>query len=544
MATFEVTGPDGATYHINAPDGATDAQIMSYVQSNAGQSAPDPTAGMSAMDRIAAGAGKAVADLGRGVKQRWNEAAAGLEAMSGPMGQKVNALLGYPSAAQIMQQEQQSIAASRRLDAPLMRDPYGIGGNIAGGMATGALAAPLGPVGMGAAMGYLTPTTNGPGEVLTNMGVGAGAGYLGDKAIKALSRTVQPKVNPDVQKLLDEGITPTAGQIMGGNAAKLEAKATSFPFVGDSIAAAQQRAGAQLNAAAANRALAPIGEKLPQGVQGRDAVQYVGQRIGDAYDKLLPKMTARADDAFVSEIGNLRSMVADGAIDPKVADTFERILNNRVLGKFQGQDAMTGETLKGVESYLTKEIGRYRRSPDPDVNLLADALGEVQGSLRDLVARNNPQYAKELTAANTAWANFKRVQRAASYLGSDQGTFTPSQLESAVKALDPSKDKAAFARGAALMQDLSGPAKSVMGPKYPDSGTAGRLMNLGGLAAAIHSPPMLAAPAAGMAMYSPTGQKMMASLLTQRPAAAGLLAQQIEALAPLGGLLGANLALQ
>jgi hypothetical protein len=548
MATYEVTGPDGATYEVAAPDGASEADVLAYAKRSFGQaqapSAPDPVEGMSRTERVLAGTGKALSDAAGGIKQRWDEAAVGLEGAAGRVGQAINQAVGGPTAAQIMQRGQAEIAETKKRDAALMRDPYAIGGNIGGGMAVGALAAPLGPVGAGAALGFATPTTEGPREVLTNMALGAGSAYAGDKVVQGVSRAIQPRVNPDVKALMREGITPTPGQIMGGNAAKLEAKATSLPFIGDSIAAAQRRAGEQLNRAAFNRALSPLGEKLPAGVQGREAVRFVEERARDAYNKLLPKMSAQADDAFTAEITNLRSMVADGAIDPKIAGTFERIVQNRVLGKFQGQQAMTGETIKGVESYLGKEAARFRRSPDPDVNLLADALDEVQGSLRSLVSRNNPQYAKELGAANATWANFKRVQRAASYLGSDDGVFTPSQLESAVKALDRSKDKSAFARGSALMQDLSAPAKAVMGPKYPDSGTAGRLMNLGGLATALHSPQLLAAPAAGMAMYSPAGQRMMATLLTQRPQAAGLLARQIEAAAPLGGLLGANLALQ
>jgi hypothetical protein len=35
MATYRVTGPDGASYQVTAPDDATDAQVMQYVQANA-----------------------------------------------------------------------------------------------------------------------------------------------------------------------------------------------------------------------------------------------------------------------------------------------------------------------------------------------------------------------------------------------------------------------------------------------------------------------------------------------------------------------------
>lgn len=499
---------------------------------------PTPTDGMSRFEKSSAGVGKAVADLLRAGKQRWNEAAAGLESIV-PGSDAINRVLGSKSAGQIKTEDQASIAESKRLDKPLMDDGWGLGGAIAGNMLTGSLFAPLGPVGMGAAMGFATPTTEGAGEVMQNMAVGGAAGYAGDKLARWVARMVQPKVNPQVQALMNEGVTPTPGQIMGGNAAKFESKATSLPIVGDAIANAQQRAGGQLNRAAFNRALAPIGEKLPVNMPlGREAVQYADDALGGAYNKLLPKLTVQADDQFAANVANLRQMVTEGALDPKYAATFEKILDTRVLGKFQGQNAMTGQTMKDAESFLGSQIVRFGKSTDPDANLVADALKELQSNLRGLVMRSNPQYAKELQAINSGWANFKRVQRAASYIGAEDGVFTPAQLQSAVKAMDRSKDKARFAEGNALMQDLSDAAKSVMGPKYPDSGTAGRLSNIGVLATGAINPAIPAGLLGGAGLYTQPAQRAIAGLLTQRPAWAPLLADEIRMLGPLGGLFG------
>lgn len=515
-----------------------------WTQFQAASSEPSvaPTDGMSRFQKSSAGAGKALMDLVRGGKQRLNEAAVALESVF-PGADAINRALGTKSAAQIKDEDQAAIAESKRLDRSLMDDAWGIGGNIGGNMVAGSLFAPLGPVGMGAAMGYTTPTTDGPGEVLQNMAVGGAAGYAGDKLVRGVSRMVQPKTNSQVRALMDEGITPTPGQILGGNAARFESKATSLPIVGDSIANAQQRAGAQLNRAAFNRALAPIGEKLPPNLQGREAVQYADDALRAAYNKLLPKLTVQADDQFASNVASLRQMVSEGALDPKYAATFDKILDTRVLGKFQGQGAMTGQTMKDAESFLGTQIVRFGKSTDPDANLVADALRELQSNLRGLVARSNPQHAKELQAINTGWANFKRVQRAAGYLGAEDGMFTPAQLQGAVKALDRSKDKARFAEGGALMQDLSDAAKSVMGPKYPDSGTAGRLSNIGALASGAISPAIPASLLLGSGLYTQPAQKAAAALLTQRPAWAPLVADELRLLGPLGGLFGSSAAL-
>lgn len=51
MATFKVTGPDGATYRVTAPDDATDEQVMAYVQSNVSAPAA-PTKMLDGKERL------------------------------------------------------------------------------------------------------------------------------------------------------------------------------------------------------------------------------------------------------------------------------------------------------------------------------------------------------------------------------------------------------------------------------------------------------------------------------------------------------------
>ena len=152
----------------------------------------------------------------------------------------------------------------------------------------------------------------------------------------------------------------------------------------------------------------------------------------------------------------------------------------------------------------------------------------------------------ELTAINTGWANFKRLERASSSLGVEDGTFSAAQLQNAVKALDRSKDHGKFARGQAFMQDLSDPAKNVLGSRVPNSGTADRLLNLpnvvtAGVGASV-SPWTLAAPALGYGAYTPPAQALLRGMVSRRPGfaqpVAGLLNRSFPMLSPAGGLLG------
>ena len=396
----------------------------------------------------------------------------------------------------------------------------------------------------GAGSAALSPVTSGDYWSSKGDQVMTGAAFGGATPVIAagVSRIVSPKAstNPAIAKLRSEGITPTAGQILGGGAARTEEKLSSLPIVGDAITGAKARSVTQLNRAAANRALAPVGAQLPEGMVGRDAVEFVGDTLGKKYDELLPGLTVKADKQFADNISNLSGMLRNGSLDPKYSAGFDRFMNTNVLNKFKGQNSLTGQTVKQIESDLGQTIARYGKSQDPDAQLYADALREVQSSLRELVARSNPKAATELKAINTGYANFKRLERAAAGVGAEDGVFSPAQLQSAVKALDRSKDKRAFSRGTALMQDLSEPAKSVLGPKVPNSGTADRsFMAL----ATLLDPKAAAMALTAPVLYSEPGQKALAWLLASRPQAAQSVANSLREASPGLGLLSTQVGL-
>lgn len=494
----------------------------------------NPTGGT--LDNIAAGAGKFVSDTAQGSKQLLNDLAA--SAQQGLQGTTIgraldllNAKLGLQSPQDIQQQGRNDIAETRRLDAPLMATGSGKTGYALGGLATVPfLPASSGYTGaalLGAGMGATQPAESW-GERAKNTAFGTGAALGGQAIANGLSRVIQPKTSDAASTLMNSGITPTPGQILGGGFKKAEEAMTSVPVVGDFIKAAQNRQIGQLNQAVANRALEPVGETLPAGVTGRDAIDYVGSTLGAKYDALLPKMSAQVDPQFAAQINNLSRIVNGGNMGQPEAQQFMSILKNNVLGKFQGQNAVTGETVKAMNSDLGRIASNYSRDPSFDKRQLGDAVGELQDAVRGLMTRQNPQYAPQLSAIDSGYAVFKRMQRAGSSLGAEDGVFNPSQLQNAVKAMDRSKDKGQFASGNALLQDLSDPAKALMAPKLNDSGTPYRSLLMAGAAGAAGHfvspwaiPPALTAPM----LYSPTGQRLAAALLASRPGFAGPLAQ-------------------
>lgn len=405
------------------------------------------------------------------------------------------------------------------------------GGAVASALGGNVGAQAIGSTGAGVAGGSVR---EGGGDPL-EQGIAAFAG--GVLAPSAAARVALPKTSAQVRALMAEGVTPTPGQMAGGVANAIEEKSMSIPVVGDAIRAGRERAVGELNRAAIQRALAPIGEKLPKGVEGREAIGAAQKLLGAKYDSLLTGITVQADNTWLGQVGNVRQMMRNGSVSPEAAAQFDTILKNQVLGKFQGQNAVTGETMKAIESDLGNLASRFASDPSSDRRLVGDALFEVQSQLRKLVGRSNPAIAADLAKVNHGYANFKRVQRAAAALGSDEGSFTPAQLLSAVKATDRSKDKGRFARGDALMQDLADAGRTVLGSKVPDSGTAGRLLGAGALGyGAAMSPATIGGLLAPSLLYTPAGQRAFAALMSQRPQALRDMAQGGELL-PLSSLL-------
>lgn len=456
-------------------------------------------------------------------------------------------LVGRLPAGGVDQQvrEQEAQYQARRGDTGL--DGYRLAGNVLNpaNVAVAArlpqAASLLGRVGVGAGggalSGLLNPVTEGDfnSEKAKQVGMGAAFGGAVPAVTSGLARIVSPNAstNPNLALLKAEGVRPTIGQSLGGWANSVEEKAQLMPILGDAITAARRSTWDDARKAALNRALEPIGKSLPKGVDGNDAVLAVRKTLGQEYDRVLPKLTTQADAPFTGSVMNLRNMVSQGAIDPKYTAMFDKTLQNRVLDKFQGQNSISGKTLKDTQSFLSNEINRFGASQDPDARLIGDAYKELGLQLKDLSIRSNPKYADELKAIDTGYANFKRVQKAASSVAAEDGMFSPAQLHNAVKAADKSKDKARFSEGAALMQDLSGAAKSVLGNKINDSGTAGRLaFGAGALGTGAISPAIPASLLGGAAMYTRPMQNLLRGAVSSRGKSAPLTADAIRNLSP------------
>jgi hypothetical protein len=378
---------------------------------------------------------------------------------------------------------------------------------------------------------------------------GAVSGGVASPTMYKLASMIAPNISGDVKTLLDSGVTPTAGQILGGGFKRIEDGLTSVPVLGDMIKNAQIRSANDLQKSSINRALTPIGQTLPNGVTGRDAISHAYNALGNAYDSVLNKIGAVIpDQQFHNDLNNLTSLTQN--LPHSAAEQFQRIINNEITGRINN-GAMTSEGLKAAESNLGNIAKGYLSDPNYDTRQLGSAVQEAQNQIRNMLGRVKPQYAPELAAVNKGYANLLRPMKAASYVGAENGNFTPAQLQTAVKSFDSSKGDRNFAMGNALMQDLSDAGKNVLGGSVPDSGTpfrhavqaggAGLIASVAGhsvLPAAVTGAMIPAAATAGLMSlpYTATGQKLAAALLAKRPDMAYKLGNFLKSASPFAGL--------
>lgn len=401
----------------------------------------------------------------------------------------------------------------------------GTGARIAASVPTGAILGSMQPV--------LSPDQDFGRTKLQQAGIGAALGPVAEVAGMGVSRMISPKTPANVRGLLDEGVELTPGQILGGTTKRVEDAATSVPILGDAIRGARTRSLQSFNKAAANRALAPVGVKVPKGVDaGRDLVAFTKKTLQQEYDNLLPNLQFKPDQQFADDLQNLVQMTRSPSFTKGAQ--FEAIVRDKLISKMTPQGNMNGASFKTIEEGLGKEAKRFLSAADPDQRALGEALQEVLASARSALMRGNPGQADKLRAINQGWANFATIRRAAGSTGADEGIFTAAQLQSAVRAGDSSVAKGRFAQGNALMQDLSEAGKAVLPSKLPDSGTTERAMlNLlalgGGVAVA---PGLLVKGLGASAAYTSPGQYVLRNLLAARPQGANALAQAVAQRGP------------
>jgi len=353
-------------------------------------------------------------------------------------------------------------------------------------------------------------------------------GVVGGIAGKLMQAGLAPKVSPDLQKLQEMGMERfTPGQLLsdapfGKGIRAMEAYATSMPLTGAMIRRGLTTTNEDFNRAMANKVLEPLNIKVGKDVPaGRSLVEYLEETIGKGYDDVKDQIDFKnvldprtKKSTFDNMIDKFTAAAQDKTLDQQrlIFDEF----NDVFLKQFQLKKHLNGDQFRTIERSLGSKAKAYMSRPETQG--VGFALRELQDGLRNELAMQNPAVGKELRALHDAFKRYLRIERAASYVGAEEGVYSPSQLMSAVKATGGQKQ---FASGRALFQPETQAALNVMGPRMPDSGTAGRLQTGNLVGAGLDVGAQMATTGAPLVasagLYNPLAQRLLTTMATKRP---------------------------
>jgi hypothetical protein len=366
--------------------------------------------------------------------------------------------------------------------------------------------------GIGGIQGYggSTSSEEAPSDVIG----GALTGGVVGGTLGTIGSAIAPKVQPQARQLQKEGISLTPGAAFGGQIQAVEQAAESLPVAGQLVKSARQQSFEEFNKAAFNRALKELdtGVTVPKDLPLREAADFTYGQISTKYNEIYPKVSLKYNNTIEKQFNALGKKYSEANLGKDAADQFQSQLNS-IKKRLEG-NKLSGGQVKALKEDLRMMTDAYKGSVGSE-KLLGNALNDLENSIMLSLRNQNPEYASQLKKADTAYANYKRVESAAAAAKGAEGAFTPAQLETAIKQ---GGTKSQYARGKALMQDLSNPAYDVLGNKIPDSGTANRLALSGLLTGAAHYiEPTAAVPTAlASGLYTKPGMSLFQKLISPR----------------------------
>lgn len=552
MPDFEITTPDGRKFIVTAPEGASQDDVMRYARENTPPALERTGEPIGRMGRFMQGLGDIPAGFEQFLANVIPDSAKSIVNRATEYGKAVPGLaLTSQMVGQVAPREEANAKVTEReADYQARLKASGVDGTDwarLGGQVVSSLPAAvipgantyLGAAGIGALTGAglsgLSPVPNADDsygyEAAKNAVMGGVGGAVGGVAGKALGSVIAPRIDQNVRTLADAGVELTPGQIVGGTARKIEDVATSIPIVGTGVANAQRRSLESFNRAVANEVLSPIGETVPKTTPaGRALIAQVDDAISNAYNTAHAKVKPFTPDRqFVQDFQTLKSV---NTLFADEATYFRKFFNDQILPEMSG-GPMNGQTAQRISSMLKREARQFSQSQDVAQQKLGAAFRETVDVFDDLLARTNPAVAPDIKKANAAFARLIRMEAATGSTGAAEGVFTAPQFQAAVRRSDMSPRKGEFARGRALMQNLSDPARAVLPSTVPDSGTPIRSavgLGAGALTSGMIDPALaatyLGTTALGRAAYSePMTRMFRAAALARRPEIVGLIGE-------------------
>lgn len=494
---MDVELPNG-TVITDVPEGTTQTELVrrlsasghdtSWYKASLKQSDPgeyDPssaeyqakygaTSGMSRAQKFAAGAGQAAVSAGRGLRQ-----------IDQNIGEAVLRSRGFnlPSADAAMRAQE---TENQRLDAPLLSDPYGLAGNVAGNVgmayaggsllravpATQALGQGIinpttikGATALGAGMGAMRPVAEGESRIQNALVGGAvsgatqGAAQLLGKAARPIASKMSAPEKRAVETLERNGVKLDAAQKSGSSVLKRAKAALSD----NPITAGGQVAEAQAQKTSFTRAVLDKAFGVTSDSADDVTMAAVKDRASDLFESALEGTSIRMSSAGKTKLGLLvarsQRLLGDGnPIEKTAAAIAEQAKKGPIDGKFYHmirQDLAAMQSQPNV-SPLAREM----------MEGLDDAFQQAAGAAKG----------SKFQEARRLWRNMKLVERAVDTEG--KGEISAAKLAN-LFGQKRNIGVGVYGKGDKSIVELMRLAKAgkmILPEKLPNSGTPARLL--------------------------------------------------------------------
>jgi len=411
--------------------------------------------------------------------------------------------LGLPSS-------QQAVANNQAMRRNNTRTGWQTAGNVVGTLPTSRI--PGGLIPQGAATGALLTDKTDAGGVLRDAATGALFSKLIGTTVQGAGSLIAPTVSKGKQALRDAGVTiPVSGLLddakgIGGSLIRsVNNGFRRWPILKGMAGEADDLAKQQYYNALVKRTGVAVPDTVPA---GHETQAEVGKQLSNAYERLLPNLSATADQKLAQGLAKVQSRLKP-QVTPQQYNTFLGSLQGANLTGTQGVN-IGGKGIQRADQFLrTKSEDfwkAYGRTQDPAQKYLAQSYDLLRDNIRSMVLRQNPKYAPQLQQLNRQWRELALLKKAAGDPNITDGIPSAAQYARA-------------ARGSRSNQELTRAGNKYLTNRSPDSGTTEGVLLGGasGLGGFLH-PATVAAPLAVAAAYTRPGTKALNTmLLAPRP---------------------------
>ena len=430
----------------------------------------DPSAGMTALEKLAVGAGAATDRAIRGVGDLFTDVAGRITGDDmRPKGQPDQ---GAADAALYQKYHPGGWATAGEIGADVAMSalPVAKASTVGGRVLSrtlGRAAAPVADVAANA--GYAAATA--PEDRGTAALWGGGGALAGRAAASLLRGPLSSAVTPEARAMMNEGVSLTPGQAMGKDSIlnRMEQSVASNPLTLGSVANARRRGVQEANINSINSVVKQVGGRpISSSTSISEAMSEAYEAVGQAYQRALEGATyPNATNALA--VFNKKTL--DGVFNdfPLLTPKHQGELLHYVgaLDRRLPPEDVSGTVLKQIDSELGYMARQLEKSLDPRDKIAAPAWRDVQREWRDKVlgyAQDDLAKQKLLDTANKAYRELLTLEKAKGA----QDFIAPRRLTQTLENMKLSKTEPLSVQARNMAATLPN--------TMPDTGTAERLM--------------------------------------------------------------------